>query len=98
MIDNFFVVRPPDRTSPPAMADKIHEPSITTTMTCGSRCKASSMNSGSQPDDRQLFCRAPARSDIPPSHGGQNPRAIDHHYHDLRLAMQGVFHELGIAA
>ena len=26
------------------------------------------------------------------------PRAIDRHYHDLRLAMQGVFHELGIAA
>jgi len=39
-----------------------------------------------------------AAQDMTPSHGGQNPRAIDRHYHDLRLAMQGVFHELGIAA
>ena len=39
-----------------------------------------------------------AAQDITPSHGGQNPRAIDRHYNDLRLAMQGVFHELGIAA
>ena len=34
---------------------------------------------------------------IAPTHGGQNPRAIDRHYHQLRLAMNGVFHELGIA-
>ena len=39
-----------------------------------------------------------AAQDITPSHGGQNPRAIDRHYNDLRLAMQSVFHELGIAA
>src|SRR5271165_1175593 len=35
---------------------------------------------------------------IAPTHPGQNPRAIDRHYHQLRLAMNGVFHELGIAA
>jgi len=33
-----------------------------------------------------------------PARGGQNPRAIDRHYQDLRTAMRGVFHELGIAA
>jgi hypothetical protein len=33
-----------------------------------------------------------------PSRGGQNPRAIDHHYHDMLIAMQGVFRELGVAA
>ena len=39
-----------------------------------------------------------AAQEITPTHGGQNPRTIDRHYHDLRLAMHGVFHELGIAA
>jgi hypothetical protein len=39
-----------------------------------------------------------AAQDIAPTHAAQNPRTIDRHYHDLRLAMQGVFHELGIAA
>jgi hypothetical protein len=39
-----------------------------------------------------------AAQEITPAHGGQNPRAIDRHYKDLRHAMQGVFHELGIAA
>ena len=39
-----------------------------------------------------------AAQEITPSHGAHNPRAIDCHYHDLRQAMQGVFHELGIAA
>ena len=39
-----------------------------------------------------------AAQDISPTRGAQNPRAIDRHYHDLRLAMQGVFRELGIAA
>src|SRR6201981_818722 len=33
-----------------------------------------------------------------PTRGGRNPKPIDHHYHALQLAMQGVFHELGIAA
>jgi hypothetical protein len=39
-----------------------------------------------------------AAQEIAPTHGGQNPRAIDRYYLDLRRAMQGVFHELGIAA
>ena len=39
-----------------------------------------------------------AAQDITPTRGGQNPRAIDRHYQDLRLAMKGVFGELGIAA
>jgi hypothetical protein len=39
-----------------------------------------------------------AAQDISPARGGQNPRPIDRHYQDLRLAMKGVFHELGIAA
>jgi hypothetical protein len=33
-----------------------------------------------------------------PTRGGLNPKPIDAHYSALRLAMQGVFHELGIAA
>jgi hypothetical protein len=33
-----------------------------------------------------------------PSRGAHNPKPLDHHYHALHLAMQGVFHELGIAA
>ena len=39
-----------------------------------------------------------AAQEISPSHAGQNPRAIDRHYHDLRCAMQGVFQEIGLAA
>jgi len=39
-----------------------------------------------------------AAQEITPARGGQNPRAIDRHYQDLRTAMQGVFHELRIAA
>ena len=39
-----------------------------------------------------------AAQDITPTRGGQNPRAIDRHYQDLRLAMKGVFGDLGIAA
>ena len=30
--------------------------------------------------------------------GAHNPRAIDRQYAAMRLAMQGVFHELGLAA
>ncbi len=33
-----------------------------------------------------------------PTRGAHNPRAIDRHYDVMRLAMQGVFHELGLAA
>ena len=39
-----------------------------------------------------------AAQEITPNRGGQNPRPIDRHYLDLRRAMLGVFHELGIAA
>ncbi len=33
-----------------------------------------------------------------PARGAQNPRAIDAHYDAIRLAMRGVFDELGVAA
>ena len=33
-----------------------------------------------------------------PTRGELNPKPIDAHYHALQLAMNGVFHELGIAA
>jgi hypothetical protein len=33
-----------------------------------------------------------------PTRGELNPKPIDAHYHALRFAMHGIFHELGIAA
>jgi hypothetical protein len=39
-----------------------------------------------------------AAQNFGPSRQAQNPRPLDKHYADLRTAMQGVFHELGIAA
>jgi hypothetical protein len=33
-----------------------------------------------------------------PTRGAQNPKPIDAHYHAIRVAMQGVFYELGLAA
>ena len=33
-----------------------------------------------------------------PTRGAQNPTHLDHHYETLRVGMQGLFHELGIAA
>ncbi|MCC7155609.1 MAG: hypothetical protein IT161_13620 [Bryobacterales bacterium] len=39
-----------------------------------------------------------AAQELRPSRGAQNPSAIDRHYDTLRAAMQGVFHELGLAA
>jgi hypothetical protein len=39
-----------------------------------------------------------AAQDSGPTRGGQKPQAIDRHYHDIRLAMNGIFSELGIAA
>jgi hypothetical protein len=39
-----------------------------------------------------------AAQDLRPSRNAQNPRPLDQNYADLRTAMQGVFHELGIAA
>ena len=39
-----------------------------------------------------------AAQEIRPARGPQNPRLIDNHYQTIRLAMRGVFNELGIAA
>jgi hypothetical protein len=39
-----------------------------------------------------------AAQELRPSRGAQNPSAIDRHYDTIRAAMQGVFHELGLAA
>ena len=39
-----------------------------------------------------------AAQQLRPSHGAPNPAPIDRHYQTLRLGMEGVFHELGIAA
>jgi hypothetical protein len=39
-----------------------------------------------------------AAQDLRPSRGTQNPTALDTHYHTIRTAMRGVFHELGLAA
>jgi len=33
-----------------------------------------------------------------PSRGAQNPRPLDQYYETIRVGMQGVFRELGIAA
>ena len=33
-----------------------------------------------------------------PTHGAQNPTTLDHHYEAIRVGMQGVFRELGLAA
>src|ERR1700719_1350718 len=33
-----------------------------------------------------------------PARGAHNPKPIDAHYHAIRVAMKGVFHELGLAA
>ena len=38
-----------------------------------------------------------AAQNLRPSRKASNPRPLDKHYADLRTAMQGVFHELGIA-
>jgi hypothetical protein len=39
-----------------------------------------------------------AAQELGPTRGPQNPRAIDAHYDAIRVAMQGVFNELGMAA
>ena len=38
-----------------------------------------------------------AAQELKPARRAQNPRPLDRHYEALRTAMQGVFHELGIA-
>ena len=37
-------------------------------------------------------------SPMRPARGAQNPTAIDRHYETVRVAMQGLFRELGLAA
>ena len=39
-----------------------------------------------------------AAQELRPSRGARNPRALDTHYDTIRIAMQGVFQELGLAA
>ena len=39
-----------------------------------------------------------AAQDVRPSRGTQNPSALDTHYNTIRMAMRGVFKELGLAA
>ncbi|PYV59486.1 MAG: hypothetical protein DMG98_05575 [Acidobacteria bacterium] len=39
-----------------------------------------------------------AAQEVWPTHGAQNPTALDTHFHTIRLAMQGVFSQLGLAA
>jgi len=39
-----------------------------------------------------------AAQPLRPSRGTQNSAPIDRHYETIRLAMQKIFHELGIAA
>ena len=48
--------------------------------------------------DKVLQPLLAAAQQLRPSHGAQNPAPIDRHYQTLRLGMEGVFHELGIAA
>jgi len=39
-----------------------------------------------------------AAQELRPPHGAQNPQALDTHYDAIRVAMLGIFHELGLAA
>lgn len=39
-----------------------------------------------------------AAQPLRPPRGAHNPKPIDAHYHAIQVAMQGVFHELGLAA
>jgi hypothetical protein len=44
---------------------------------------------------KPLLAAAQARH---PARAAHNPKPIDAHYHAIRVAMKGVFHELGLAA
>jgi hypothetical protein len=48
--------------------------------------------------DRAIKPLLAAAQEIRPTRGAQNPTALDKHYEDIRVAMQGVFRELGLAA
>jgi hypothetical protein len=39
-----------------------------------------------------------AALEVQPVRGPQNPTALDRHYEAIRIGMQGVFRELGVAA
>jgi len=39
-----------------------------------------------------------ATQELRPSRGAPNPRALDTHYDTIRMAMRGIFQELGLAA
>jgi hypothetical protein len=39
-----------------------------------------------------------AAEPLRPTRGPHNPKPIDAHYHTIQVAMNGVFHELGLAA
>jgi hypothetical protein len=39
-----------------------------------------------------------AAQELRPSRGAQNSSELDTHYETIRIAMLGVFHELGLAA
>ena len=39
-----------------------------------------------------------ASMQVRPTQGCQNPRAVDQHYETIRVEMQAVFRELGLAA
>jgi hypothetical protein len=39
-----------------------------------------------------------AAQPLRPTRGAHNPKPIDAHYDAIRVALQGVFHELGLAA
>jgi hypothetical protein len=39
-----------------------------------------------------------AAQPLHPARGAHNPKPIDAHYQAIRVAMKGVFHELGLAA
>jgi hypothetical protein len=41
---------------------------------------------------------AAATQPLHPARGAHNPKPIDAHYQTIRVAMKGVFHELGLAA
>jgi hypothetical protein len=48
--------------------------------------------------DRAIKPLLAAAQEVWPTHGPQNPTALDTHFHTIRIAMQGVFSQLGLAA
>jgi hypothetical protein len=48
--------------------------------------------------DRAIKPLLAAAQEVSPTHGAQNPTALDTHFHTIRIAMQGVFSQLGLAA